>query len=88
MRQLTVWQRVGLVGLLNAAVMSGPAYAAHAQDAPGADTPAAFNPAAGPSVALVAAPPMPEPQTTVRPVLDNPAEPGAAFPTDPWASND
>jgi hypothetical protein len=87
MNQLTTWQQLGLAALLNAAIMVGPAYLADAQDVPSADTPAAAN-AAAPNLALAVSPPGAVPQTTVRPVLDNPAQPGDAFPTDPWASNE
>jgi len=87
MNHPTTWQRLGLAALLNGAVLFAPAYLAHAQEAPGADAPAAASPAA-PNMALAAPSAGAVPQTTVRPVLDNPAEPGDAFPTDPWASND
>jgi len=88
MNQRTTWQRLGLATLLNAAVLVAPAYLAHAQEAPGADMPAAANPAAAPNLALAVSPPGAVPQTTVRTVLDNPALPGDAFPTDPWVSNE
>ncbi len=88
MNQRTTWRRLGVATLLNAAVLIGPAYLAQAQDAPSADPPAAANQPATPSLALAVSPPGAVLQTTVRPVLDNPAQPGDAFPTDPWASNE
>jgi hypothetical protein len=87
MRRLTSWKRLGLAALLGAAVLLGPSYAALAQDDSADDAPAAVTSAA-PNVALVAAAPTAVPQISVLPALDNPAEPGDAFPTDRWGSTE
>ena len=88
MRPFTYWQRLGLAALLSAPIVLGPSYAALAQDAPGDDAPAVASAAAAPNVALVTAAPTAVPQTSVLPVLDNPPEPGDAFPTSPWGSTE
>ena len=85
MKRPTYTKRFGLAVLLGAAMVLGPGYPALAQDTPEPDD-AADAPAA--AVALVAAAPTAVPQTEVLPALDNPAEPGDAFPTNPWASNE
>lgn len=88
MRRLTHCKQLGLAALLGAAAVLSPGYGAVAQDTPAEDASTAANPAAAPNVALVAAAPTAVPQTAVQPALDNPPQPGDAFPTNPWTSNE
>ncbi len=88
MLRFPLYRSLGLAALLAAALLIGPGSAAWAQDAveerplSTADRPMAAN------LAVAAAAPTALPQTSVLPVLDNPAQPGDAFPNDPWSNTE
>ncbi|HLH23598.1 MAG TPA: hypothetical protein VK066_13845 [Chloroflexota bacterium] len=88
MQRLADYQRLTRAALLGAAMILATGQHALAQDTADAlGSPPASAPAAVGAPPVVAAPTA-VPQIDVFPALDNPPQPGDAFPTAPWGNTE